>query len=71
MLKLIFADADALSPKHAFDQCLDEEEARKNASNDMSSSSRRYLENGISSGDEANAMEQDEGRQLLLLHFYY
>ncbi|KAG6476689.1 hypothetical protein ZIOFF_065935 [Zingiber officinale] len=55
-------DASSLSPRKAFDECLDVEEATKTASDDASSSSLGFSENGgwTSEANDGFAMEQDE-----------
>lgn len=60
--------ADSLSPRRAFDACLDDQEAMRIISDDLSSTSKQFSENDgqPSMGVEAGAMKQDEGSQLLI-----
>ncbi|XP_074565433.1 protein phosphatase inhibitor 2-like isoform X2 [Curcuma longa] len=55
-------DAGSLSPRRAFDECFDDEEATKTASDDASSSSLGFSENGgwTSEANDRFVLEQDE-----------
>ncbi|XP_042392935.1 protein phosphatase inhibitor 2-like isoform X1 [Zingiber officinale] len=55
-------DDGSSSPRRAFDECLDDQEAMGTISDDLSSPSKQFSENGgqPSMGAEAGAMKQDE-----------
>ncbi|KAG6523477.1 protein phosphatase inhibitor 2-like isoform X1 [Zingiber officinale] len=59
-------DDACLSPRRAFDECLEKEEAMGITSDDSSSSRKFFSENGAwtSMGVETNAMEQDEDSEM-------